>query len=78
MSIRVPVALKRVIEREAVRDQRTVADVVISALEARFVSSEATRPEPRLHEAQVIRAFAQWVLERSQQKKGRVAGKGGR
>jgi hypothetical protein len=37
LSVRVPTALKAAIEREAERDQRTVADVVIIALEAAFL-----------------------------------------
>ena len=37
LSVRVPLALKQAIEREAERDRRTVADVVIMTLEARFI-----------------------------------------
>lgn len=37
LSVRVPLALKRAIVLEAQRDRRTVADVVIFALEATFL-----------------------------------------
>jgi hypothetical protein len=43
LSVRVPHVLKQAIEREAERDRRTVADVVIIALEARFMPPRASR-----------------------------------
>lgn len=78
LSIRVPVALKRALERNAEREQRTVADVVISTLEARFNVAEVARSELRPHEEQVVRAFAEWVLEKSPRKQRRVPREGGK
>jgi polysaccharide pyruvyl transferase WcaK-like protein len=46
LTLRVPQSLKAAIEREARRDRRTVADVVIMTLEARF-APRATRKEGR-------------------------------
>ncbi|HTR51103.1 MAG TPA: hypothetical protein VMJ10_10385 [Kofleriaceae bacterium] len=78
LSVRVPIALKRAIEREAVRDQRTVADVVIATLEASFIVTEVTRSELRPHEARVVREFAEWVLRKTARKQRRIARNGGK
>jgi len=80
LSVRVPVALKRAIEREAVRGRRTVADVVISTLETSLVVTGVERSDLRPHEAEVVRAFADWVLRNSQHrhKQRRVARNGGK
>lgn len=43
LSLRVPLTLKQAIEREAERDRRTVADVVIMTLEARFTPRAARK-----------------------------------
>lgn len=75
LSVRVPIALKRAIERQAMRDQRSVADLVIETLDASFVVSEVTRSELRPRETQMVREFAEWVLTKTDRKPRRVARK---
>jgi hypothetical protein len=43
LSVRVPLSLKQAIELEAERDRRSVADVVIMTLEARFLRRSTRR-----------------------------------
>jgi len=43
ITIRIPTALKKALEREAERDRRSVADIVIPVLEAAFVKKNAGR-----------------------------------
>jgi hypothetical protein len=73
LSVRVPIALKRAIERAAIREQRTVADVVIATLEASLVVTEVAPSELRPHEAKVVREFAEWVLRDTERKPRCVA-----
>lgn len=47
ITLRIPTALKAALEREAQRDRRSVADIVIPVLEAAFVAVPPTKKGAR-------------------------------